>query len=194
VTLDTFGPFVYLAVFILAIVEGEVGYVAAATLVAHGRLNAMGVMLAGASGAAVGDQMYFYVLRGRLARWLAWFPRLGRKAGPLAERVRKNHVAMVLLLRFAPGLRVAIAAACAYADVPPITFSVLNGITAAVWAVAVMGLVAWVGPTYLASLGLAGWKGALLMGVVVVMLFRIAGRVERKAIAQAEEETVEETV
>ena len=190
-TLDTFGPFVYLAVFIAAIVEGEVGYVAAATLVAQGRLDAMGVMLAGASGAAVGDQMYFYVLRGRLARWLAWFPRLERKAGPLADRVRKNHVAMVLLLRFAPGLRVAIAAACAYADVPPVTFSVLNGITAAVWAVVVMGLVAWVGPTYLASLGLAGWKGALLMGVVVVVLFRIAGRVERKAIAPAEEGQVE---
>jgi membrane protein DedA with SNARE-associated domain len=188
VTLDTFGPFIYLAVFIAAIVEGEVGYVAAATLVAHGRLNAMGVMLAGASGAAVGDQMYFYVLRGRLERWLAWFPRLGRKAGPLAERVRKNHIAMVLLLRFAPGLRVAIAAACAYADVPPLTFSVLNGITAAVWAVGVMGLVAWVGPTYLASLGLGGWKGALLMGVVVVVLFRLAGRVERKAIAPAGED------
>src|SRR5262249_54939163 len=71
VTLDTLGPFVYLTVFVLAIVEGEVGYVAAATLVAHGRLNAVDVMVAGASGAAIGDQMYFYALRGRLARWLA---------------------------------------------------------------------------------------------------------------------------
>jgi membrane protein DedA with SNARE-associated domain len=95
---------------------------------------------------------------------------------------------MVLLLRFAPGLRVAIAAACAYADVPPLTFSVLNGITAAVWAVGVMGLVAWVGPTYLATLGLAGWKGALLMAVVVLVLFRIVALVERKAIAPAGED------
>jgi membrane protein DedA with SNARE-associated domain len=186
VTLDSLGPFVYLAIFVLAIVEGEVGYVAAATLVAHGRLNAMGVMVAGASGAAFGDQMYFYALRGRLARWLAWFPTLERRAGPLADRVRRNRVAMVLLLRFAPGLRVAIAAACAYADVPPLTFSVLNAITAAVWAVGVMVLVAWVGPTFLSTLGLAGWKGALLMAVVVVVLFRIAGRVERKAIAESE--------
>jgi membrane protein DedA with SNARE-associated domain len=188
VTLDTLGPFVYLAVFVLAIVEGEVGYVAAATLVAHGRLNAVDVMVAGASGAAFGDQMYFYALRGRLARWLAWFPALERRAGPLAERVRKNHVGMVLLLRFAPGLRVAIAAACAYADVPPLTFSVLNAITAAIWAMAVMGLVAWVGPTYLAALGLTGWKGALLMGVVVVVVFRVVGRVEKKAIVPAGEE------
>lgn len=180
-TLDAFGPFVYLAVFVAAIVEGEVGYVAAATLVAHGRLHPMGVMLAGASGAAVGDQMYFYALRGRLTRWVARFPALGRRAAPLVERVRRNRIAMVLLLRFAPGLRVAIAAACAYADVPPLTFSVLNAITAIVWAVAVMGLVAWVGPTYLAAIGLSGWKGALLMGVIVVAVFRFVGRVERKA-------------
>jgi membrane protein DedA with SNARE-associated domain len=93
---------------------------------------------------------------------------------------------MVLMLRFAPGLRVAIAAACAYANVPPLLFSVLNGITAAVWAIGVMALVAWVGPTYLASLGLSGWKGALLMGIIVVLVFKIAGRVERKTMASPE--------
>jgi membrane protein DedA with SNARE-associated domain len=186
VTIESFGPFVYLAVFVLAIVEGEVGYVAAATLVAHGRLDATAVMVAGASGAAFGDQMYFYALRGRLTRWMARFPKIARKAAPLVERVRRHRVPMVLLLRFAPGLRVAIAAACAYADVPPLTFSLLNGITAAIWAIGVMVLVAWVGPTYLASLGLSGWKGALLMGIVVVVLFKIAGRVERKTIAAPE--------
>jgi membrane protein DedA with SNARE-associated domain len=185
VTLESFGPFVYLAVFVLAIVEGEVGYVAAATLVAHGRLDATAVMVAGASGAAFGDQMYFYVLRGRLTRWLDRFPRIARKAAPLVARVRRHRVPMVLMLRFSPGLRVAIAAACAYANVPPLLFSVLNGITAVFWAMGVMALVAWVGPTYLASFGLSGWKGALLMGVVVVVLFKIFGRFEQKTIAQS---------
>jgi hypothetical protein len=34
---------------------------------------------------------------------------------------------MVFIIRFAPGLRIALSAACAYADVPPaVTFSVVN--------------------------------------------------------------------
>jgi membrane protein DedA with SNARE-associated domain len=176
------GHLVYLAILIAAIVEGEVAYVTAAALVANGHLNAVGVIIAGASGAAIGDQFYFYLLRGRLTRWVGRFPALARRAEPLVARVRRHDSAMVLLIRFAPGLRVAIAAACAYADVSPVKFSVLNSVTAVIWAVSLMGLVAWVGPTYLRAIGLSGWKGALLMGLWVIVLFRVAGRLERRAL------------
>jgi membrane protein DedA with SNARE-associated domain len=178
------GPLVYVGVLLAAIVEGEIAYVAAATLVAHGRLNPAGVILAGAIGAAVGDQFYFYLLRGRLPRWAARFPAVERRAKPLVARVRRHEAAMVLLIRFAPGLRVTIAAACAYAGVAPLKFSILNSVTALIWAVVLMALVAWVGPTYLASLGLSGWKGALAMGVLVVALFRTAGWLERRAMSR----------
>ena len=69
------GPLVYLAILLAAAVEGEVAYVAAAALVAHGVLDPAGVIVAGTFGAAIGDQFYFYLLRGRLARWVARFPR-----------------------------------------------------------------------------------------------------------------------
>ncbi|MEP6593084.1 MAG: VTT domain-containing protein [Acidobacteriota bacterium] len=177
------GPLVYAAILIAAIVEGEVAYVAAAALVAHGRLNPLGVMLAGAAGAAIGDQLYFYVLRGRLARWVGRFPSIERRARPLVARVRRHESAMVLMIRFAPGLRIAIAAACAYAEVPPLKFSILNSVTALVWSVVLMALIAWVGPTYLAAYGLDGWKGALLVGVLIIVLFRAAGWLERRALA-----------
>ena len=61
---------VYVAILLAAVVEGEVAYVAAATLVGQGHLNPLGVLLAGTAGAALGDQLYFYLLRGRLRRWL----------------------------------------------------------------------------------------------------------------------------
>ena len=49
---------------------------------------------------------------------------------------------MILALRFAPGLRIAIAAACAYARVPRAQFSALNLIAAFIWAALLLTLVA----------------------------------------------------
>src|SRR4051794_37343507 len=100
------GPLVYLAVLVAASIEGEVAYIAAASLVAHGHLNPFGVIAAGACGAALGDQFYFYAFRGRVSRWIARLPRLERRAQPLIAHVRRHGAAMVLLIRFAPGLRV----------------------------------------------------------------------------------------
>ena len=49
-----------------AAIEGEVVFIAAAVLVAAGKLSQVGVVVAGALGAAAGDQFYFYLLRGRV--------------------------------------------------------------------------------------------------------------------------------
>lgn len=172
---------VYLATAIAAAVEGELAYVAAAALVASGRLNPVWVVIAGTIGAAIGDQVYFYLFRGRLARWIARFPSLEHSAVPLVALVRRRATMMVLLIRFVPGLRVALTAACVYVEVPPLKFSILNTITALVWAVVLLVLVAWFGPASLARLGLGGWKGALVMGVAVVVLLQLLSRFERRS-------------
>ena len=177
------GPLVYLGILLAAAVEGEVAYVAAATLVAQGALNPIGVIAAGTLGAAVGDQFYFYLLRGRLARWVARFPTIARRAEPLVGRVRRRQAAMVLLICFAPGLRIALAAACAYVGVSPIRFSALNLLAAFLWANSLLLLIAWVGPTYLSAVGITGWKAALVTGLVVVILLHLAGRAERRAMS-----------
>src|SRR3954470_8715133 len=101
------GPLIYLGILVATIIEGEVTFVAASTLVAEGRLNPVAVLLAGAIGSAIGDQAYFYIFRGGLHRLIVRFPKLQRRAEPLVARVRQNDSAMVLLIRFAPGLRVA---------------------------------------------------------------------------------------
>jgi membrane protein DedA with SNARE-associated domain len=177
------GPLVYAGILLAAAIEGEVAYVAAAALVAHGVLNPIGVIIAGTFGAAVGDQFYFYLLRGRLARWVSRFPKIARRAEPLVGRVRRHQATMVLLIRFAPGLRIALAAACAYVGVSAIRFSLLNLLAAFLWAITLLLLIAWVGPTYLSAVGITGWKAAIVTGLVVVIFLHLAGRAERRAMS-----------
>jgi membrane protein DedA with SNARE-associated domain len=87
---------------------------------------------------------------------------------------------MVCLIRFAPGMRVALAAACAYAGVSPLKFSLLNSLSALVWAVTVLTLVARVGPASLAALGVSGWRAALCVGLVVIAVLQAVGWVQRR--------------
>src|SRR5439155_12588598 len=97
----------YLGVFVATVVEGEVVFVGATVLVSQGRLEAAGVYVAAALGGSVGDQLYFYALRGRLRRWLDRFPTWSRRRDLIVERVRRHASAMILACRFLPGLRVA---------------------------------------------------------------------------------------
>jgi len=184
--LDLTAALTYAGILVAAVVEGEVAYIAAAALVAQRQLNPLAVITAGAIGATVGDQAFFYLFRGRLPRWVARYPSLEAKTRPLLRRVQHHATVMVLLIRFAPGLRIALAAACAWMDVSPLKFSVLSALSAAVWAVGLLVVVGWLGPTYLARYGLGGWKGAVLVGVVVLALFRVLGSYERRALERAE--------
>ena len=111
---------------------------------------------------------------------MARVPALERRAAPLVARVRRHDSVMVCLIRFAPGMRVALAAACAYAGVSPLKFSLLNSLSALVWAVTVLTLVAHVGPASLAALGVSGWRAALCVGLVVIAVLQAVGWVQRR--------------
>jgi membrane protein DedA with SNARE-associated domain len=113
-------------------------------------------------------------------RWLDRWQPLARRGRLLAGPVRRHAVPMVFAIRFAPGLRIALAAACAYAGVAPVTFSVVNLAASVVWAAAVLALVAWAGPEYLAGLGLSGWWGALVPAAMVLTVFCLVARLERR--------------
>ena len=170
------GGLAYLAVFIAAIVEGEVVFITASVLVGRGELNALGVLLAGALGGSAGDQFFFYVLRGRLHRWLDRFPRIARRQHAISSRVARHSTAMVLACRFLPGLRTAIPAACAYAGVKPLKFSSLDLVSALAWASAILATVAWGGPAAMAWIGLKGWWGLAVPAVMLVVFFQWLGR------------------
>ena len=163
------GPLAYAAVYLAAIVEGEIIFIGAAVLVAAGKLNPLAVVTFGALGAATGDQIWFYVLRGRLAGWLTRLgPRATRRTSIVA-RVQRHQSLMIFAIRFAPGLRIAITAACAYGNVSPLRFSVLNLIAAFAWAGVLLTIVSRIGPGALQHAGVTGVWGALASGVLVIL-------------------------
>lgn len=163
------GPIAYAAVFVATVIEGEVVFVAATVLVHMGRLDALGVFVAAALGGSVGDQLYFYALRGRLRIWLDRFPTWARRRDRILARVRRHASTMILACRFLPGLRVAIPAACAYADVSPARFSALSLVSSLGWAAAVMAFIAWLGPTSFEQLGVKGWWTPIVPATLVVL-------------------------
>lgn len=170
----------YAGVFVAAIVEGEITYIAAAALVAEGVLNPIPVLVAGALGASAGDQAYFYLFRRRLSRWAGRYPAIQRAAAPFLVHVRRNDALVPMLIRFAPGLRIALAMACAWVDVPAAKFSLLNLLSSFVWAVLLLAGVAWLGPTFLERFGLGGWKGAVVVGLLLAGLLNVLAARERR--------------
>lgn len=142
----------YLAVMAAAAVEGEVVFVGASALVASGHLQPLGVALAGAVGAALGDQFFFFALRAGATRWL---PRVGAtQPGGLLAWVRRYQSLAALSVRFLPGLRITMTALCVGAGMRPWRFCALNAVSAVAWAAAVMSAVAYGGPYLFSRLGL----------------------------------------
>src|SRR4029077_2945072 len=116
---------VYVPIYIAAILEGEIYYITMCVAAAAGRIAWPGVLVAGALGGATGDQLWFYVLRGRL-HWLDRYPWMAKHRDTVVHRVKDNQTLVLLISRFLPGLRTAIPIACAYAGVKRVTFSLLN--------------------------------------------------------------------
>jgi membrane protein DedA with SNARE-associated domain len=166
---------IYLPIFVAAILEGEIYYITMCVAVAAGKLNWAGVLTAGALGGATGDQFWFYLLRGRI-HWLDRYPWMARHRDAVVHRVKDNQNLILVISRFLPGLRTAIPIACAYGGVKPLHFSSLNLLSAFLWASAIMLVVTKIGPGAMERLGLHGWWGALVPAALVLLFFNWLGR------------------
>ena len=167
----------YLAIYVAAIVEGEIYYSKVCADAASGRLFWPAVLTAGALGGASGDQLWFYLLRGRI-HWLDRHPRLAKYRDRVIAHVHSHESGLVLVSRFLPGLRTAIPIACAYAAMNPVKFSVLNLISAFAWASAIMAFIKG-GATTLDAFGLNAWWGPFIPAVLIILFFRWLGRPAR---------------
>jgi membrane protein DedA with SNARE-associated domain len=168
----------YLPIYVAAIIEGEIYYSKVCADAISGRLNWVLVLLAGALGGATGDQLWFYILRGRL-HWLDRYPRLRKYHDRVIAHVHAHETGIVLVSRFLPGLRTAIPIACAYADVNAIKFSTLNLLSALAWAGTIM-LMIKAGSQTLVAFGLNAWWGPFIPAVLIVLFFRWLSRPPRK--------------
>jgi membrane protein DedA with SNARE-associated domain len=170
----------YLAIYVAAIIEGEIYYSKVAADAINGKLDWVLVLTMGALGGATGDQLWFYVLRRRI-HWLDRFPKLARYRDSVSEHVHRNDTGLILVSRFLPGLRTAIPIACAYAGTKPLKFSALNLISAFAWAGAIMAFVKG-GSSTLRVFGLNAWWGPFIPAVLVILFFRwLSARPSRRA-------------
>jgi len=170
---------VYLSIYLAAIIEGEIYYIAMCVAAAAGRVQWEGVLIAGALGGATGDQFWFYLLRGRI-HWLDRYPWMARHRDAVVHRVKDNQNLILVISRFLPGLRTAIPIACAYAKLRPLHFSSLNLVSAFLWASTIMLVVTKLGPGAMDMLGLHGWWGALVPAALVLLFFNWLGRPKKK--------------
>lgn len=166
--------------------EGEIVFVAASVLVAAGKLSGTGVILAGALGAAAGDQFYFYLLRGRVDRLLDRLPWIAARHDAIVRRVRRRQTVMIFVIRFAPGLRIAMAAACAYARVSPLRFSLVDTLAAFTWAVLLMTFVSRTGPALAQRLGISGIWAIIVPAAALVVFVWWLGHLSKDATRQPE--------
>jgi membrane protein DedA with SNARE-associated domain len=166
---------IYLSIFLFAILEGEIYYIAMCVAAGAGKLRWEGVLIAGALGGSSGDQLWFYLLR-RHIHWLDRYGWMARHRDAVVHRVRASQDFIVLISRFLPGLRTAIPISCAYAGVRPLRYTTLNLISAFAWAGTIMLIVTKVGPGVMNALGLKGWWSALVPAALVLLFFSWLGR------------------
>jgi len=169
---------IYLSIVFFAILEGEIYYSAMCARTVTGGLAWFPVMVAGAIGGAAGDQIWFYALRGRI-HWFDRYPRLARYRVRISAHLHTHETAIILVSRFLPGLRTAIPIACAYANVRPVKFSVLNLLSAFAWAGTIMLLVRG-GSRTLSAFGVNAWWGPFVPAIVIVLFFRWLSRPSRQ--------------
>lgn len=126
----------YLALFIGTFLEGETILVLAGFLAFRGYLQIDLVVLTAFFGSYSGDQLWYFLGRRHGRRLLARKPRwqvLGDKA---LSHLRKHPDLWVLGFRFVYGLRTVMPVAIGLSGYPPLRYLLLNGIGAAIWAMA----------------------------------------------------------
>lgn len=121
------------------LLEGET-ILALAGFAAHqGHLDFGVVVLIAAVGGFIGDQAFFWLGRRHGAQMLARFPSIGAQADRMHRLIERWHGWVIVLVRFAYGLRIAGPVLIGTSDVTPWRFALFNAIGAAIWAPLVAG-------------------------------------------------------
>ncbi|MFS1290187.1 DedA family protein [Pseudomonas piscis] len=128
--------FGYFALFLGTFFEGETILVLAGFLAFRGYMDINLVMVVAFFGSYAGDQLWYFLGRKHGRKLLARRPRWQMMGDRALEHIRKHPDIWVLSFRFVYGLRTVMPVAIGLSGYPPGRYLLLNGIGAAIWAVA----------------------------------------------------------
>lgn len=170
-------------VFAGSLLEGETVLLLAGYAAHQAYLDFATVVAVAMLGAAIGDTFWFMLGRRQGARLIARFPGLGDRVRRALQLIERNPVKIILAMRFAWGLRIALPIAIGMSRVTWRRFLLFNLLSALLWA----PLVASVGYLFGALLaphiaGLHRVEHWVMLGIVILALIvHLVVRRRRKA-------------
>lgn len=129
----------YLAVFLGSILEGETILILAGFAAHQGYLSFPMVAGVAFCGGALGDQVFFFLGRRYGKTMFDRFPKLRPHVATVDQLILRFHSAVIVMVRFMYGLRVAGPVIIGASGVAPWRFIVFNMLGAAIWALAIGG-------------------------------------------------------
>jgi membrane protein DedA with SNARE-associated domain len=127
----------YWAVAFFCLLEGETVLVLAGVASRMGHLDLRTVIAVAAASGFAGDQTFFWVGRIFGPQAIARWPSIGRHAARVHAMIERNASWVVLLVRFAYGLRIAGPILIGTSSVGAWRFAAMNAISAVAWATAI---------------------------------------------------------
>lgn len=121
------------------LLEGETVLALAGFAAHQGHLSFAVVVAVAAVCGFIGDQVFFWLGRRHGAQMLARFPSIGAQADRVHRLIERWHAWVIVLVRFAYGLRIAGPVLIGTSDVAPWRFALFNAIGAVIWAPLVAG-------------------------------------------------------
>ncbi|AIR88712.1 DedA family protein [Pseudomonas cremoricolorata] len=128
--------FGYFALFLGTFFEGETILVLAGFLAFRGYMDISLVVVVAFFGSYAGDQLWYFMGRRHGRAILARKPRWQAMGDKALDHIRRHPDIWVLSFRFVYGLRTVMPVAIGLSGYPPRRYLILNGIGAAVWALA----------------------------------------------------------
>jgi membrane protein DedA with SNARE-associated domain len=129
----------YWAVGLFCFLEGETVLVMAGFACRLGHLDLVSVIAVAAVCGWAGDQAFFWIGRVFGPQTISRWPSIGRHAARVQELIERYADWVILLVRFAYGLRIAGPVLIGTSKVGVWRFAAFNGISAVIWATVVAG-------------------------------------------------------
>jgi len=127
----------YLAITIGAFFEGETILVVGGFLAHSGHLELPWVMLSAFMGTIFGDQLYFYIGRYKGMEWVEAHPKWHARTAKIFKYLHQNQTLFILSFRFIYGIRSVAPFVIGASGVNPLKYTILNLISATIWAISV---------------------------------------------------------